>query len=149
MSAHPQAKFHDTATGGLGQALYFKSGADTLFGWLHRPSTPSNANLSLVICNPFGYEAMCAHRSVRAFAEAASELGIPALRFDYLGTGDSADIEPHADHLEIWTLDVLAAIAELQRSTGVQQVCLLGIRFGGLRATLASKRCAAVTSLVL
>src|SRR5947209_2311202 len=122
------------AVHGLGEAHYFDSGPRTLFGWLH-PATVPTRGIGLVLCNPFGYEAVCAHRGVRVLAESAAALGIPALRFDYSGTGDSADIEPQADQLLIWTEDVLAAIAELQRRTGVERVCLLGIRLGAVLAT--------------
>jgi alpha-beta hydrolase superfamily lysophospholipase len=149
MKAHPRAESYWTPTSGLAQALYFTSAGQSLFGWLHRPTGGPAANLGLVICKPFGYEATCSHRSVRAFAEAAADLGVPTLRFDYLGTGDSADIEPQADQLEVWSRDVLAAISELQRSTGVRRVCLLGIRLGALLATLASKQCRAVDSVIL
>jgi hypothetical protein len=149
MSAHQRAESHWTPTSGLAQALYFTSAGKNLFGWLHRPPGGSAGNLGLVICKPFGYEATCSHRSVRAFAEAATDLGVPTLRFDYLGTGDSADIEPQADQLEVWSRDVLAAISELQRSTGVERVCLMGIRLGALLATLASKQCRAVSSVIL
>jgi alpha-beta hydrolase superfamily lysophospholipase len=149
MSAHQLADSDCTPTCGLAQALYFNSAGKTLFGWLHRPTRDSASDLGLVICKPFGYEATCSHRSVRAFAEAAADLGVPALRFDYLGTGDSEDIEPQADQLEVWSRDVLAAIGELQRSTGVARVCLLGIRLGALLATLASRQCRAVDSVIL
>jgi alpha-beta hydrolase superfamily lysophospholipase len=149
MSAHQLADSDCTPTCGLAQALYFNSAGKTLFGWLHRPTRDSASDLGLVICKPFGYEATCSHRSVRAFAEAAADLGVPALRFDYLGTGDSEDIEPQADQLEVWSRDVLAAIGELQRSTGVARVCLLGIRLGALLATLASQQCRAVDSVIL
>jgi pimeloyl-ACP methyl ester carboxylesterase len=149
MNAHQRAESCYTPDSGLAQALYFDSSGETLFGWLHRSRTEAPGNLGLVICNPFGYEATCSHRSIRAFAEAAADLGVPTLRFDYLGTGDSADIEPRADQLEIWSRDILAAIAELQRRTGVQRVSLLGIRLGALLATLAAKQCAAVNSVIL
>jgi alpha-beta hydrolase superfamily lysophospholipase len=149
MNAHQRAESDCTPTCGLAQALYFYSAGKTLFGWLHRPTRGPVADLGLVICKPFGYEATCSHRSVRAFAEAAADLGVPTLRFDYLGTGDSADIEPQADQLEVWSRDVLAAISELQRSTGVRRVCLLGIRLGALLATLASRQCRAVDSVIL
>jgi alpha-beta hydrolase superfamily lysophospholipase len=149
MNAHQRAESDCTPNSGLAQALYFNSAGKTLFGWLHRPTGSPAADLGLVICKPFGYEATCSHRSVRAFAEAATDLGVPTLRFDYLGTGDSADIEPQANQLEVWSRDVLAAIAELQRSTGVGRVCLLGIRLGALLATLASKQCRAVDSVIL
>src|SRR5260221_14037074 len=66
-----------------------------------------------------------------------------------LGTGDSADIQPEADQLELWTADVTAAVGELRQRTGVPQVCLLGLRLGATLATLAARRTEAVTSLVL
>ncbi len=133
----------------LGEALYFDSGPHALFGWLHRAAAAKNSGLGLVLCNPFGYEAVCAHRGVRALAEAAAARGIHSLRFDYSGTGDSADIEPQADQLESWTQDIVAAAAELQRRTGVNRVCLLGIRLGALLATLAAPRCRPVAGLIL
>jgi len=71
---------------GSAQPLYFKSGENHLFGWLHRPSRPFEPKLGVVICGPFGYESICAHRGVREFAEGIVEAGIPTLRFDYLGT---------------------------------------------------------------
>jgi pimeloyl-ACP methyl ester carboxylesterase len=137
------------APSGLAKAIYFSSGERTLFGWLHEVPVAATRNIGLVVCKPFGYEAICAHRSLRAFSEAAASLGIPTLRVDYLGTGDSADIDPAADQLAVWTADVCAAIAELRRRTGVQRVCLLGLRLGALLATLAAAECAAVTSLIL
>jgi pimeloyl-ACP methyl ester carboxylesterase len=43
----------------------------------------------------------------------------------------------------------VAAVSELQQRTGIQSVCLLGVRLGGLLATLAARQCTAVKSLVL
>jgi alpha-beta hydrolase superfamily lysophospholipase len=86
---------------------------------------------------------------VRAFAEAAASLGVPTLRFDYMGAGDSSEIDPQADQLEVWSKDVIAAVAELQRLTGVEQVHLLGFRLGALLAMLAASQCKAVTGLIL
>src|SRR5665213_1908839 len=123
---------------GLAEPLYFPSGEHQLFGWLHRPAAEHMSDTGLVICKPFGYESICAHRSIRSFAEAAAALGVPALRFDYVGTGDSADLEPEAEQLALWTRDILAAVTELQRCTGVRRVCLLGFRLGALLATLAA-----------
>ena len=46
-----------------------------------------------MICNPFGFEEVCAHRSLRHLAGAAAAAGIAALRFDYAGCGNSSGDE--------------------------------------------------------
>ena len=73
---------------------------------------------------------------------------MPALRFDYSGTGDSADGDVSADQIEPWLRDVVAAASELRRRTAVKRVCLLGFRLGALLATLAARE-AAADALVL
>jgi alpha-beta hydrolase superfamily lysophospholipase len=133
----------------VSEPLYFASGDHELFAWLHRPEVLNPSSVGLVVCKPFGYEGLCAHRSVRAFAETAAKQGVPALRFDYLGSGDSADLDPDADQIKVWVEDVLAAVAELRRRTGVKHVCLLGVRLGALLATLAAARSGGITGLVL
>jgi alpha-beta hydrolase superfamily lysophospholipase len=138
-----------TNRNGIAEPVYFESGDNHLFAWLHRPATPLESKLGVVICSPFGYESICAHRSVREFAEAIAADGIPALRFDYLGTGDSAEIDENADHLRLWTEDVISAIRELRLRTGVDRVCLMGIRLGALLAALAAAECRMVDSLIL
>jgi pimeloyl-ACP methyl ester carboxylesterase len=150
MSAEPTDLPRRLATGaGSAVPLYFESAAHRLFAWLHQPAVQAAPGLGLVICKPFGYEALCAHRGMRAFAKAAVELGVPALRFDYRGTGDSADIDPAADQIDVWGQDVVAAVSELRRLTGVQRVCLLGFRLGALLATLAAARSEAVNAVIV
>jgi alpha-beta hydrolase superfamily lysophospholipase len=133
----------------MADALYFDSNAHRLFGWYHRPHPDKSANFGVVVCKPFGYEAICAHRSVRAFSDAAASLGAPTLRFDYAGTGDSSEIDPQANQLEIWIQDVIAAVGEVRRLSGVRRVYLLGFRLGALLATLAAGRCDSVAGLIL
>ena len=125
------------------EALYIPSGDRQLFGWLHRPPGTVAARWGVVICKPFGFEALCGHRSMRAFAGMAASLGIPVLRFDYLGTGDSDEIDASADQIEVWTRDIVNAVAELRRRTGVGRVCLLGFRLGALLSALAARQCQA------
>ena len=142
VSANPRTEeFVAMPASGAAEPLYFPRGAARLFGWLHLPPAAVQASgTGLVICKPFGYEALCGHRGLRAFAEMAAALGVPALRFDYLGSGDSANIDPSADQIETWCRDILAAVDELRARTGVTRVCLLGFRLGALLATLAAAR---------
>ena len=106
MNADPQDGSQIVSGSTAAEPIYFDSGDDKLFGWLHEPVGGHTANVGLVICKPFGYEVMCSHTSLRAFADSAAKMGVPALRFDYCGTGDSADIDPQADQLQVWTKDV-------------------------------------------
>jgi alpha-beta hydrolase superfamily lysophospholipase len=140
MNANLAMQHTESAPAGvIDEALYFSADARRLFGWLHwRPG--QNTGTGLVICKPYGFEGLCAHRSLRAFAQAAAASGVPTLSFDYAGTGDSMDIDPSADQIEIWCDDVVSAVAELRRRTHAKRVCLLGFRLGALLAGLAAHR---------
>lgn len=149
MSADPWTEAHRAPIGSLAECIYFGPVEGRLFGWLHRSQVAAKSDTGIVICQPFGYEAICSHRAARNLAEAAAAMGVPALRFDYRGTGDSAEIEPEADQIDVWSQDVLSAIAEMQRHSGVARICLLGFRMGGLLAAIAANRCKAVQGLIL
>jgi alpha-beta hydrolase superfamily lysophospholipase len=118
--------------------LYFPSKDQTLFGWLHpaRGATPSDAGV--VICSPFGYEAICAHWSLRTFADTCAAAGMHALRFDYSGTGDSSGSVGEEDLISGWCDDVRAAIEMLERTCGVRRILLVGVRLGALIAALVA-----------
>lgn len=125
--------------GVIDEPLYFPAAASRLFAWLHWHPRQSS-DTGLVICKPFGYEGLCAHRSLRAFAQTAAASGVPTLCFDYAGTGDSMDIDPSSDQIEAWVHDVVSAVAELRQRTHVKRICLLGFRLGALLACLAARR---------
>src|SRR3984893_14418080 len=99
------------------------------------PERTAISDAGIVICGPFGYEAICAHRSLRAFADTCAAAGIPTLRFDYAGTGDSSGSAGEGDQISGWCDDIQAAIEMLERTCKVRRICLLGVRLG---ATLAS-----------
>src|ERR1700691_3117333 len=141
MGAESQLRQGPEQASGLSEAVYFDSGDHRLFARMHQPSRDSVAALGVVICTPFGYEAICSHRGIRGFAESLAAAGLPTLRFDYVGTGDSAEIDPKADQIQAWAQDVAAAAGELRRRTGVRGVCLLGVRLGALLALLAAAEC--------
>jgi dienelactone hydrolase len=130
------------------QPIYFPANDKRLFGWMHLAGSECVSDVGLVMCKPFGYEGLCAHRSLRAFAAMAAANGVATLNLDYAGSGDSADIDDQADQIEIWCRDIISAIDELKQRTGVQRVCLLGFRLGALLANLVAHR-TSVDALVL
>ncbi|WP_394827908.1 serine aminopeptidase domain-containing protein [Pendulispora albinea] len=129
--------------------LFFGPADRALFGWIHRPSASvPHAKLGLVVCNPFGYEAVCAHRSLRHFAVSAAAAGVPAMRFDYDGTGNSDGNDLDPNRVKAWLDSIHHAIETLRASTGVASVCLLGLRLGALLAAVAASERDDVSGLI-
>jgi len=75
MGAQSQLQHGPDRASGVAEAVYFDSGDHRLFGWLHHPSADSDANLGVVLCKPFGYEAIA---RIGAFAGLRSPLLPPA-----------------------------------------------------------------------
>jgi pimeloyl-ACP methyl ester carboxylesterase len=112
--------------------LFFGEG---LFGWYHAP-IEGQRDLGAVICQPLGHEYINAHRSMRHLADRLAKAGIPALRFDYHGTGDSAGTDEDPGRVPAWRDSVAAAMKTLRELSGCPRVALVGFRFG---ATLAAQ----------
>lgn len=129
--------------------IYFGPTDRPRFGWLHRPP-PGVATRAegMVVCNPFGGEVLSAHRSLRHMAEASAAQGLPTLRFDYDGTGDSAGSDRDPGRLAAWLRSVHDAVDELRRRTGVVRVHLLGLRLGATLAAMAAVEREDVAGLV-
>ena len=120
-----------------------------LFGLHHAPDPETARGTGVVLCNPLGYEAMCAHRTYRHLAERLATAGFHALRFDYHGTGDSSGDGEEPDRVRAWLDSIDAAVDELHAGVGVQAVALVGVRFGATLAAVAAGRRRDVQSLVL
>lgn len=115
------------------------------FGWLH----PGSGQAGVVLCSPFGYDALCTHRGWRKLAERIAAAGLTVLRFDYPGTGDSAGSEQDPGRLETWLVSIGAAIRYLRETAGVSTVSLCGLRFGATLAALAAGRDGDIDALVM
>lgn len=131
----------------LARGMFFGPAQRPLFGLLHEPASHSDRT-GVVLCNPFGYEAICAHRAYRHLAERLARAGHTALRFDYDGTGDSFGDDTDPGRVRAWIDSIHAAIGEVQR-TGVEQVVLFGVRLGGLLALHAACERHDVSGLIL
>ncbi len=118
---------------------------DGCFGWYH----PGSADLGVVLCGPHGYEELCAHRHWRDLARDLSAHGLPTLRFDYPGTGDSAGDDEMPGRVQAWVAGVRGAIQTLQRISGVERVALVGLRIGAMLAMAAAEQEDGLAALVL
>jgi alpha-beta hydrolase superfamily lysophospholipase len=128
--------------------LWFGERGVELFGLYHEPAAHSGG-LAVLLCNPFGYEAMCTHRAYLHLATALASRGFPVLRFDYHGCGDSSGDDHDPDRFEAWSDSIQAAIDQLKLLSGCARVGLFGLRLGANLALHAAAARQDVDSLVL
>jgi alpha-beta hydrolase superfamily lysophospholipase len=119
-------------------ATYFGGPEDGLFGWYHHGSEAPARDCVAVLCPPFGAEYSSCHRTFRHLADALARRGIPALRFDYHGTGDSPGNDLDPNRIARWQDDIAAAIAHARAASGRPAVCLVGVRMGATLAAMAT-----------
>ena len=117
---------------------YFDANGRSLLAAMHLPSRLRPRSAAVLLCNPFGEEAVRAHRAYRMLARRLEETGYATMRFDYAGTGDSSgDIGEFG--IADWLQDIAAAAAELRRESGIPRVVLVGLRFGATLAACAQR----------
>ena len=131
--------------------FYFGTERQRLFG-VYEPAAltgKARGKHAAVICPPWGNEHIFAHRAMRRLSVRLSGAGIHTLRFDFLGTGDSAGEMVDAD-LAGWEADIALAMDELRDIVGLARITLIGLRLGAtLAARVAASRPKDVDSLVL
>lgn len=128
--------------------FYFGPSAKALYGVLHPADTCHAQSTGVVLCPATRDEYNPSHRSMRQLASRLARAGLPVLRFDYYGSGDSFGGDEDGD-LEQWKTDVVAAITELKDTTGVAGVYLIGLRLGATLAAMAAHQRSDITRLVL
>lgn len=118
---------------------YFTSKNETLSGWIHQPTEKTIRDTAIVICNPSGFEYTHSYRSVRHLADALANAGFYTLRFDFNGTGDSSGTDFDPNRIETWISNINDAAIKLKDFSGLSKISLIGIRFGGTLAALATQ----------
>lgn len=127
---------------------WFHSGEYTLLGHVDLPERVRGTR-GVVIVPSFGWEDVCSYRPLRFLAETLAGDGIPTLRFDLPGTGDSSGDARDPELFEAWIRSVGDAAEELRRIAGVNDVAVLGIRLGALLALSAAAQGANLQDLIL
>jgi alpha/beta superfamily hydrolase len=127
---------------------FFQHEGRHLYGGLYLPVATRTAPVGLVLCPPFADEAVHAHRVLVDFADQLADVGIPALLFDYAGTGDSEG-EFEDGSLDSYARDIEGAIGCLRRETAVPRCGLLGLRLGATLAARVGRSDPTLAALVL
>lgn len=126
--------------------LYFGPGGE-LFGCYH-PGGLGGSATAVVLCPALFGEHVQQYRLLNRLATGLDAAGVPVLRFDWYGTGDSAgDLD--GTTVDRWQADLRAACDWVCRQAGCDRLVLAGWRVG---ATLASGHAVhddRVTALVL
>jgi hypothetical protein len=117
-------------TVGVWEPFWLGAGEQRLYAALHR-SGPASPRLGLVLAPPLLHEQPRSRRLLTELATAFSEAGVPCLRFDYFGTGDSAG---GGEQLEFASMrrDLQYAAESLKLSSGVERVGVLAVRGAAL-----------------
>lgn len=118
--------------------MFFGESGRALFGIHHAGARPARSH-GIVLCNPFGDEAVKSHRALRVLAARLAAARFHVLRFDYFGTGDSSG-DAEEGTVARWLVDVAAALDELKDLAGVTRLSVVGLRFGGTLALLGAER---------
>jgi uncharacterized protein len=127
-----------------------------LFGILHLPSAESTAGVGVILLSPGVKMRVGPQGLYRRMADLFLSLGLPVLRFDYHGIGDSEGDLPEEflkdvyNHVEIGRFvdDTLDAMNFLQERTGTRRFVLSGLCGGAMTGLLAASRDDRVAGLV-
>lgn len=99
---------------------------------IHEPTGNEVKDFAVVCCNAFAKEYLRSHRAIKTLCQNLASAGVPCLRFDYSGTGDSFGEE---FSFEIAKHDIESAIQYIKNETGLENIKLVAMRLGSAIAT--------------
>jgi dienelactone hydrolase len=131
------------------ESLFIEGTGDPIFCTRHEPAPGGARDTAVILCPPFGWEEVCAYRSLRVWAERLAAAGYPALRLSLPSTGDSAGYPRESGRLAAWIAAVSDAAAWRLRTGNPSRLVAVGIGLGGMLAHLAAAGGAPINDLVL
>jgi exosortase A-associated hydrolase 2 len=113
--------------------LFFKSNNISLFGVIYQPEKPKNKGY--LIIHPFAEEKKSSQRTLVELSEALCKAGFHVFMFDLRGCGDSQGQFKEAS-VSNWLRDIHCALSFFKEKTQVQDISMIGVRFGAYLALL-------------
>ena len=98
---------------------------------------PASGRRGVIILGSAGFEDLCAHRFLTALGEETARHGLPALRFDLRGFGDSEPAALDAALIASWIDDIASAARWMKREIDCEDLVIVGLRLGALLASAA------------
>jgi uncharacterized protein len=129
-------------------AGFFGDRATQRFRIYHAPDGAHSRPRAVLLCYPGPQEYRQTHWMYKQLAVRLANAGLHVMRFDYLGTGDSAGAAEDGS-LDQWTTDVMEAAEELRALAGVSRLAVVGMRLGAALAVRAVVRGLRTHDLVL
>ena len=125
------------SSGAEDRPVRIESEGRQIAGMLHLPAGEMGGP-GVVFCNAFGDERKSSCLAMVRLARRLAAEGLPVLRFDYWGCGDSPGDFVDAT-VSTRLEDIAAAARFLPAHTGGNALCLLGLRLGAALAALVAE----------
>lgn len=126
-------------------ASIFECGDDDLLAIFHTPEAEANVGVMILVGGP--QYRVGSHRMFVKLARSIAAGGIPAMRFDFRGMGDSDGEFPGFDNLDA---DIEAAVScFIRENESVSSVVLLGLCDGATAAALYAQHDSRVSGIIL
>ena len=124
---------------------------DALMGILSLPEPAASASPSVAVLlfNAGVVQRVGPHRINVKVARALSERGVPTLRFDLAGRGDSRIAPPDGDYRRKESADISDAMDCVRRELGISRFILIGFCSGAIDALHATETDKRVAGLLL
>ena len=119
-----------------------------IFAIANAATVDSNLDVGVVFCHAFAEERQKTYRATHHFSNMLGEHGIPSLRFDYFGTGDS-DGGMEGITLDRMLADSMVAAAHARETLERESLIFLGIRLGAVIAARAASALSGANACIM
>jgi dienelactone hydrolase len=144
----PSGEVH-TAHASTPTPLYLAVDGERAFAVYHPPAPAVRRDCAVIICPPFGWDEVAAHRGLRQWAMRLAQAGHPTLRLSYPGSGDSGGTSRDPGRLDASSQAVATAADWLRAHAAAQTVVGLGLSLGGVIAYRALSGGGALDGVIL